>query len=151
MKRNYSLLLLPVLLLLTACSSHYRASSHHHHRHHSHLSVGVHGHSNAGKVLGALLIGGLIGHAISEAGHEHDEPEPVKSITQKVTTTTTTTSEDELTNGYTLPSRSQSIKLSPEQKKWYQQGDDGNCYLMQTDTNSRADAQVVSAVPKSMC
>jgi hypothetical protein len=150
MKRNYSLILLPFLLFLTACSSHYRASSHHH-RHHNHVSLGVHSHSNSGKVLGALLIGGLIGHALSEAAHDHDEPVPAGRVSKTVTTTTVTTTDDELSNGYSLKSQPNRAMLLPEQKKWYQLGDDGHCYLMQTDTDSTADAKVVSAVPKSMC
>lgn len=140
MKFSYSLLVAPVIIMLSACSSHYSASSHHgynNHRH-GHVSVGINGHhrGRAGNLLGALVVGGVIGHLLTEASKKENS-EVVHS------TSSINNDNDELLNGYPLDD-----ELADEQKQWYQLGKDGNCYLM-TSINGNAD--IVSLVPKNMC
>ncbi len=138
--RTISLSLAPILLLITACSSHYSVSSHSHRHHRSHVSVGVHGHGG-GEVLGALIVGGIIGHALSEASenksHDHNS-----------------VNDDELVNGYTVDKadNQNSNQVLPEknaeQNRFYQLGQDGNCYLMEKEGD---EVNIVSAVPQFSC
>ena len=137
MKFTYSFLAVPIVLMLSACSSHYSASSHHgynHHRH-GHVSVGFHGHHGRGaNVLGALVVGGVIGHILTEASRQ--ESQTVHSAPS--------TDDDELLNGYSIDDN----ELTGEQKRWYQISKDGNCYLMDSVSGS---LNIVSLVPDNMC
>jgi len=121
MNKKLTLLLAPLFMLITACSSHHSVSSHA--RFDNHVSVGVHGHARTSGVVGALIIGGVIGHLLTEEANNRD-PNPV--ISQKVS------SQDELVNGYPI-SEQQSIQAekNDEQNKYYKLGKDGNCYLME--------------------
>ncbi|WP_444997210.1 hypothetical protein [Aliikangiella sp. IMCC44359] len=140
MKFAYSLLVVPLVITLSACSTHYRASSHHgykHHRH-GHVSVGVHGHHHGrgGSILGALVVGGVIGHLLTEAHKKDAHAEHVVVPSDE---------DDELVNGYTINDENE---LSEEQKRWYQLGKNGKCYLMET-INGKTD--IISLVPINMC
>jgi len=122
-----------------ACSSHY--SAHSGYGRHGHVSVGVHGHGHGGgEVLGALIVGGIIGHVLTEAAQEEKQ--------EKVYRTTSIEAEDDsdaVVNGYTIE---QKKEIRPEQRKWYQLGKDGNCYLMELVDG---EAQIVSMVPQYSC
>ena len=79
---------------MTACSSHYSVAGHGNGHGHSngHVSVGVHGSGKVKNVVGALLVGGMIGHLLTEQAND-EEP---KDASSKETKT-----EDELVNpGY---------------------------------------------------
>ncbi len=144
MNKNYSLILVPVLLFITACSSHHRMG--HGHRHYrSHVSVGVHSghHMSGGDVVGALIVGGIIGHILTEAAHDDEPHSNHVHTTQKVTTMTVTTSEDELVNGYEIPK-------NQETNQWYEAGENGECYLMKKSQNV-GKVKVISTVPHYMC
>lgn len=146
MKINPSLIAVPVLFFTTACSTHYSVSGHSHRHHRSHVSVGVHGHSHgsAGNVLGALIIGGLIGHALTEASHEKEEEKRLGRIRES--------SADSLENGYSIKQSETSHEVKPEknseQNRFYQLGQDGKCYLMEKKGES---VEIVSAVPPFSC
>jgi hypothetical protein len=157
MKLYASLVIVPLLLVTTACSSHYSASSHaharghnshhdrhSHSRHHSsHVSIGVNSHHRGGKLLGALIVGGLIGHAITEASHDHDEHHSAHNSKQLQGSNET----DELVNGYKVKSEVKAEKQA-EQNRYYELGDDGNCYLMQKKNSS---SDIIAAVPSYSC
>lgn len=129
-----SLLLLPLLVFISACSTHYSVGHGHGYHHRNHVSVSGHSHGRGAGVVGALIVGGLIGHAISEANKE-DESIRVRSK-----------AEDELENGYPInPSK---INTDAEKNRFYQQGKDGNCYLMENKAES---VEVIAAVPKYIC
>ena len=142
MKLPVSLFVVPILIFTTACSSHYSVSSHHHARHHGHVSVGVHSHSrgDGAKVLGALIVGGLIGHALSEANKEEER------VQRRVVTSDKQT--DEMVNGYPIDSLQVQPEKNEEQNRYYQIGQDGNCYLMESKKRKE---QIVAAVPKFSC
>ncbi|TQV87716.1 hypothetical protein [Aliikangiella coralliicola] len=147
MKFPVTLLLAPALIFITACSTHYSASSHHgyHHGHRGHVSVGVHGHghSRASDVVGALVVGGIIGHLLTEASHD-DEP-----VQRVVTTTSHSTSDEELVNGYSVGDEDGYLpEVNSEQDRYYQVGQDGNCYLME-DKDGKD--KIVTMVPKFSC
>ena len=140
MNRLLSLLMAPLLVLTTACSTHYSASSHHGYHGHRHggVSVGVSGHGHGGgELLGALIVGGIIGHALTEAAEEER--------TYRRTVIETNDDSDEVANGYPV---SKSKPLAVEQSKSYQLGQDGNCYLMESVDG---EAQIVSMVPGYSC
>ncbi len=144
MKILNTALVAPLLLLITACSSHYSAHGGHHrgHHHRSHVSVGVHsGHHGGAAVLGALIVGGVIGHILTEEAHQNEVDKQMNR--QK------TSSQDELVNGYSIsPKSQQKPEKNKEQDRFYQLGQDGNCYLMENKAES---TQIVSLVPKYSC
>lgn len=140
MKISVSLLFAPILMLTTACSSHYSASSYGHHR--GHVSVSLHGghHSSSGDVLAALIVGGVIGHLLTEEAHKDN----VSSQTVKQSR------DDELLNGYPLSSKATiQIEKNSEQNRFYQSGKDKNCYLM--ERNDEGAVVIVAMVPKFSC
>ena len=137
MKLSLSLILAPLIIFLTACSTHYSASSHHGHHRHGHVSVGVHGHHGGGEVLGALIVGGIIGHMLTEASQE-EERRHTTVIESEIDDS------DEVVNGYSIGADD----VPEESRKWYQRGKDGNCYLMETVDG---EAEIVSMVPKYSC
>jgi hypothetical protein len=148
MKFTVSLLVAPILVFTTACSSHYSVSNHGHGHHRNHVSVGVHGssHGNAGGVIGALIVGGVIGHLLTEeANHENATSKSNKSVINKQLT-----AEDELVNGYTLEQKiSPKLEKNEEQNRFYKLGKDGKCYLMENANNGEVD--IVSMVPEYSC
>lgn len=135
MKKILSLIFTPCLLLITACSTHYSVSSGGYYRGHNRVSVGVSGH-NSGNVLGALIVGGVIGHLLTESANEA-ETEEILVETESL--------DDELVNGYSLD---ESTVIHDQQRKWYQLGKDGRCYLME---NVEGVSEVVSVVPDYSC
>jgi hypothetical protein len=150
MKLSASFLFAPIILLTTACSSHYAVSNHGHgHGHRSnHVSVGVHGssHGNAGSVLGALIVGGVIGHILTEEANNDDKHSEnnQRQVNKRMS------SEDELVNGYPIESKSTSkLEKNDEQNRFYQLGKDGKCYLMEKARNGTVD--IVSMVPEFSC
>ena len=64
MNPKISLLIFPLLILASGCST--RVSSTHGYSHHNHVSVGVHGRSSGAALVGALIVGGIIGSIINE-------------------------------------------------------------------------------------
>lgn len=136
MKIPFSILVVPVLVFISACSTHYSASSHHHR--HGHVSVGVHGHHHGkgATVLGALIVGGIIGHMLTEAAHEGERHQVAPPLSE----------DDELVNGYPIEETTKAIPL--EQQRYYQIGEDGLCYLME---DLDGDSKVVAMVPKYSC
>lgn len=135
MKKVISLVLTPFLLLITACSTHYSASTGGYYRGHNHVSVGVSGHHSSGNVLGALIVGGIIGHLITEAA-EGSEREDVIIQDDSL--------DDELVNGYSIDES----EAYEQQSKWYQLGQDGHCYLMEMVDGVQ---EVISVVPDYSC
>ncbi len=147
MKIPFSILLVPVLLLTSACSTHYSASSHHRYGHGSgHVSVGGHGshHSRGGELLGALIIGGIVGHLLTEASEQESARDVGVSRRNQVST-----ADDALLNGYPITQKpGVSVERSSEQARFYQIGKDGNCYLME---EKQSGVEVISMVPDFSC
>ena len=84
---NLPVLLVP-LMLSSSCASHH--SGHHRSGHHGHYPpvsghVSIHSghHGDGGVILGALILGGLIGHVITEASHEQDAAHEAKKTQEK--------------------------------------------------------------------
>ena len=144
-----SLIIAPLVIFLTACSTHYSASGHSHRHHSSHVSVGYHGHGG-GKVLGALVVGGIIGHILTEAAHEDEVTHSPRTIDDDHYYEDDDV--DEVVNGYSVEPGGQGASRMPEQnndvEKWYQRGQDGKCYLMKAEGDKD---QIVSAVPDYAC
>lgn len=136
-----SILFVPVLVFISACSTHYSASSHHYRHSHSHVSVGVHGHYHGGgRVLGALIVGGIIGHMLTEAAHHEEESQ------QRQVVPPLSSDEDELVNGYPLEQKA--TPVSAEQQRFYQLGDDDRCYLME---EADGEPKIIAMVPRYSC
>lgn len=162
MKFSPSALVVPFLILTTGCSSHLSSGYGHNYGHHGHVSVGVHGHSSGAAVVGALIVGGVIGTIIADSKNEQAKQANI-SQNQPVT-------QDELVNGYSIENSQGETEASYVEKpaeqnqseteyqtalsgnssdvQWYQYGKDGNCYLMGVD---KGVTDVVSAVPKKKC
>ncbi|MDH5433601.1 MAG: hypothetical protein OEY19_06615 [Gammaproteobacteria bacterium] len=97
----------------------------------THVGVGVHGEVRGGKnVVGALIVGGLIGHALTEAAHENEEKEKQQAQQKSGSQNNT------------------SANRTPEQSRFYQMGEDGNCYLVESVDGG---LKVISQVPKYTC
>ena len=145
MKIPATLLLAPALIFITACSSHYSAHHGGYHGHRGHVSVGVHGHGHGrgANVVGALVVGGIIGHLLTEASHDKHE-----SRRAAVPETSSGTSDDELVNGYSLEEDTYKPEVNEEQNRYYQLGQDGNCYLMEDKGD---ESKIVTMVPKFSC
>lgn len=140
MKMPITVLVAPLLLTLTACSSHYSAHSGHHRGHHGHISVHG-GHHGGAAVVGALIVGGVIGHILTEEANQKKQDSQI--ILQNKS------SQDELVNGYPIsPKTQQQAEKNSEQNRFYQLGQDGNCYLMEKTDDK---VQIVSLVPKYSC
>lgn len=140
MKIMPSIFAVIVLLFTTACSTHYSVHGHSHPHHRGNVTVGVHGHSHgrAGAVLGALVVGGVIGHMISEASDD-DEPQRRVVVEKEYSDDT-----ESVVNGYEIDSH----QTAPLDSRWYQRGKDGKCYLMESVDGT---SQVVSLVPDYSC
>jgi len=129
------------LTLLLGCSS--RAGYYAHPHHHSHVSVNVHGHahsSSAAAVVGALIIGGVIGHALAEA--EQQQAMPADNVDSPYPSQTNS---DAVVNGYPLEPQESPRRIG---EIWYQQGQDGHCYLLQATEQGE---DVVMMVPDKRC
>jgi len=155
MKAKISYLLAPLLVLSTGCST--RVSTHHGYGHHGHVSVGVHGNKSGAAVVGALIVGGIIGSIITESKHEKEKQALANNSNQRKSESTGGSSE--LVDGYDIEDNSISedhekdnydaqLTKRESQVQWYQAGKDGNCYLMGID---KGVTDVISAVPASRC
>ena len=148
MSSKLSLLFLPLIIFLSACSGHYAADSHgyyqggHYGGHHGSVSVGLHGHGKGAALVGALIVGGIIGHALTEASQREADA-------QRSSQTNTATTQ--IVNGYSLDpaqgSESQ-VEIREVSRGWYQLGQDGYCYLI---TEKDGQTEIISAVPAKKC
>ena len=158
MKISPSLLIIPLLILTTGCSSHVSSGYGYDYGHHGNVSVGVHGHNSGAAVVGALIVGGIIGTIIADSKNEQ-----AKSQSQQANNSQNQSgTHDELVNGYSIESLEKEVEKSKNDSKeyqsaiasnqskvqWYQYGKDGNCYLMGVD---KGVTDVVSAVPSKKC
>ncbi|MBV1910869.1 MAG: hypothetical protein KUG78_16335 [Kangiellaceae bacterium] len=174
MNPKISLLIFPLLILASGCST--RVSSTHGYSHHNHVSVGVHGRSSGAAVVGALIVGGIIGSIINENEHhkdEHDSTEQhgsnaVEGSYEDYRSRSEDVTGNELTNGYSIES---SIQTEPNldetndssvvnadlesinntqtsSVQWYQLGKDNKCYLMAVSSGV---TDILSAVPDGKC
>ena len=160
LKITPSLFIVPLLILATGCST--RVSNGYGYDYGHHASVNVHGHGSAAGVVGALIVGGLIGAAIADSKQREENQSVEKNPSAN------TNSQDELVNGYSIDSsqntdeneyqtaladRSSNNQSSNQSNggskvQWYQYGKDGNCYLMGVD---KGVTDVISAVPNNQC
>jgi len=161
----------PLLLLISGCSS-YVSTHHGYGGHGGHVSVGTHSRGSGAAVVGALIVGGIIGSMINEAEHEKEKSE-LQHATRQNSEGSQHDRNDELVNGYEiqLPEQdseaelvvnnheqqeemvefrqlSQSEQDSPTAVEWFQVGKDGNCYLMSVNSGV---TNVVSGVEQSNC
>lgn len=166
MKISPSLFIVPLLILTTGCTSHVSSGYGYDYGHHGHVSVGVHGHNSGAAVVGALIVGGIIGTIIADSNNEQTKSQSKQTNNSQNQSGT----QDELVNGYSIDDSQQQTNtsigdesvdksnketeyqtaLSNNQSdvQWYQYGKDGNCYLMGVD---KGVTDVVSAVPKKKC
>ncbi len=150
MKLSPSVLIVPLLVLITGCSSH--VSSGYGYGHHGHVSISGHGHGSGAAVVGALIVGGIIGTIIADSKNQQANRQAEQANNSQVQTGT----QDELVNGYAIDNSQNDSEteyqtaLAENQTnvQWYQYGKDGNCYLMGVD---KGVTDVVSAVPKKKC
>lgn len=122
-----------LLLILSGCSTHYAVDGHHG----SHVSVGVHGHGHGNGALGALIVGGVIGHVLTEAAH--DQAERLESSKGGAGATPEVINDE---------ASSLKPEVNPEQSRYYQSGQDGHCYLME---KKDGEVVIVSMVPRFSC
>ncbi|MET1254559.1 hypothetical protein [Aliikangiella maris] len=155
MKFAYSLIAVPIIIFLSACSSHYSVSSHHGyhgHRHgHGHVSVHSRHHVRGSDVLGALIVGGVIGHVLTEASHQREQHSsshnsPPHNSSSHYTRIESMPDDDDRYDDDN--SHSPTDELSDEYRRWYQSGKDGKCYLMEKINGK---SEIVSLVPLNMC
>jgi len=163
MKKTISLTLVPLLVLASGCSTRVSSNHGHYHGHQSHVSVGVHGRSSGAGVIGALIVGGIVGAMINESEHQREERLRTEQLEQQ-RSVPENGEQDELVNGYELSGTATTanrkstdggksdyeITKSTQEDavNWYQVGKDGNCYLM-TVANGITD--IVAAVPNNKC
>jgi hypothetical protein len=139
MKLSLSFIIAPLLILLMGCST---RISHHHgydygHGGHNHVSVGVRSGKSGAAVIGALVVGGIIGSIIADSEHEkqhareqalssdeHDVVESDSDISE-AHETATTQAQQQTMDEYNQQQAKQQSKI-----QWYQLGKDGLCYLM---------------------
>ena len=140
-----SILIFPLLISLVGCST--RVSTHHGYGHHGHVSVGVHGSKSDGAVVGALIVGCIIGSMIADAKNkeEMEAHQRANRIPKS--------DASELEGGYPIEENHQVDygNQLPEREvntQWYQVGRDGNCYLMGID---KGVTDVISAVNNKLC
>ena len=149
MKLKISYLLVPLLILTTGCSTHISSIHDYDYGHRGHVSVGVHGSKSGAAVVGALIVGGIIGSVINESKHQKEKRALANNPSQGKNEATSTSSE--LVDGYAIDDGDYSdseITEQGSQVQWYQAGKDGNCYLMGID---KGVTDVISAVPASRC
>jgi len=137
MKFSPGILLVPILLLITGCSSHGSSGYGYGYGHRGHVSVGVNGHSTGAAVVGALIVGGVIGAIIADSKNQQAKQQVKQAnILQNQSGT-----QNETEYQAALSNTQSDIQ-------WYQYGKDGKCYLMGVD---KGVTDVVSAVPKKKC
>jgi len=150
----------PLLLLTSGCSS-YVSSQHGYSGHHGHVSVGTHSRGSGAAVVGALIVGGIIGSMINEAEHEKEKTE-LQHASLENSAATLGERNDELVNGYEIQESDinsepntdedetvqQAVKNDSNTVEWFQVGKDGNCYLMSVNAGV---TNVVSVVEQSNC
>jgi len=157
MKIKISFLLVPLLALSTGCSTHVSSVHDYDYGHRGHVSVGVHGSKSDAAVVGALIVGGIIGSLINESKHEREKQALANNSNQRKSEPASSSSE--LVDGYSIDYDSidkveetddYNTKLTKgeSQVQWYQYGKDGNCYLMGID---KGVTDVISAVPANRC
>jgi len=167
MKLKISYLLVPLLILTTGCSTHISSVHDYDYGHRGHMSVGVHGNKSGAAVVGALIVGGIIGSAINESKHQKEKQALANKSNQRKSKSTGGSSE--LVDGYAIEEGSMNnhseknhlvnpnkeiedygteLTERGSQVQWYQTGKDGNCYLMGID---KGVTDVISAVPASRC
>jgi len=151
-----SLAIVSLLIFASGCSTHVSHGYGYDYGHHT--SVNLHGHASAAGVVGALIVGGLIGAAIADS--KNDEQQDDRSQTDdsqlKSESQLKNESQDELVNGYSIepPQKSdeneyqEALAGNGSKVQWYQYGKDGNCYLMGVD---KGVTDVISAVPNNQC
>lgn len=168
MKSSLSLLLVPFLLLTLGCST---RISHHHgydhgHRSHNHVSVGVRSNRSGAAVIGALVVGGIIGSIIADSEHEkqHAREDALNSSEDIVQQDAQGSNDvgdsqdlsdniDEQSAPLSAEERAAVEQYNDQQAKqqsqttWYQVGKDSKCYLMGieqgiTNVISTADAEL---------
>ena len=164
-------LAVPLLLITSGCSS-YVSTQHGYGGHHGYVSVGTHSRGSGAAVVGALIVGGIIGSMINEAEHEKENAE-LQHTSLENSEVSQDERNDELVNGYEiqLPERESEVEIagnnnelpqktiefrqlnqsaqgSPSAVEWFQVGKDGNCYLMSVNSGV---TNVVSGVEPSNC
>ncbi len=172
MKMFPSLFIVPLLILTTGCSSYVSSGYDYDYGHHSHVSVGVHGHNSGAAVVGALIVGGIIGTIIADSKNEQANQQAQQANNSSIQSA----NQDELVNGYSIDNPQDEIEVSLTKDQveenqsgtenqsnmeyqtalsdnrsnvqWYQYGKDGHCYLMGVDQGV---TDVVSAVPEKKC
>lgn len=153
----FSYLLVPALLLTSGCSTYVSNGYDYGYGHHrSHVSVGVHGHSSGAAVLGALIVGGIVGSIITDAKNKEEAKQHGTNDEGLGKTSSQKDTQDELVNGYSVdnsqPMESQeyqaAVQSNESKIQWYQYGKDGNCYLMGIE---KGVTDVISAVPANQC
>jgi len=149
MKVSKLVLILPFALVLSACAGHYRGHGGGYGAGYGHgnVSIGVHGdlHSNAAAVVGALAVGAIVGHALTAAANQEKGAGTSSAPMQSDKAT------DELVNGYSIGKNDKSSAKplkNKEQARFYQKGQDGNCYLMEKKGEQ---VNVISMVPSFSC
>jgi len=82
MKKTKLLMVFAILFIVQSCAVHHPLNGHRGSRHGGHISihsgVSIHGghyghHGHHDNVLGALIVGGIIGHILTEAAHDEAE------------------------------------------------------------------------------
>lgn len=140
--------LFPLLIFASGCSTHVSTRHGYDYGHRGHLDVGVHGNSKGAAVVGALIVGGIIGSIITEAENE-------KKLADQNKQHNSLESNRILSNNNALQSENfENQPISYEEKlatnstvvEWFQVGKDGECYLMSvsngvTDVVSHTDAK----------
>lgn len=152
MKFQTHLLFIPLLVLTTGCAT--NLSSTHGYGHQNYVSVDTHG--NGAAVVGALIVGGIIGSILNDNEREKQDA-AIKMAEQRAKATA------ELKNSAYKEQRlsqkvndtqqdviayRETISLKQSEMQWYQLGKDGNCYLMSVNSGV---TNIVSAVPTNKC
>ena len=146
MKNLMSLLLVPILIATTGCAT--SVSTSHGYGHHNHVSVGSSGRGNGAAVVGALIVGGIIGSIVKE--NEHKEQEEANEMAKQRANATAELQK----NSHRVKTHDENIEyretLSSKQSEmqWYQLGKDENCYLMSVSSGI---TNIISAVPIQKC
>ena len=149
MKLKLSFLIFPLLLLSTGCSTHLSTNNGYGHGHRSsHISVGTHSRGNGAAVVGALIIGGIIGSIVNE--NEHKEQEAANEMAKQRAEATSQLKNDSFRQQIQKENIEYRETLSSKnsEMQWYQLGKDENCYLMSVNSGV---TNIISAVPNGKC
>jgi hypothetical protein len=146
MKYLTSLLVVLFLMITTGCAT--SVSTSHGYGHHNHISVGTHGRSNGAVVVGALIVGGIIGSIVKE--NEHKKQEQAKNMAvqrAKATAELRSVSTRQKTQIESIEYR-ETLSSRKSEMQWVQLGKDNNCYLMSVNNGV---TNIVSAIPIQKC